>query len=46
MKEIDWERVAAELDAFGWGVIPGLLAARDCEAAAALYERSIFNDAG
>lgn len=36
---IDWERVGEELDAFGCAVIPGLLAAKDCEAAAALYER-------
>ena len=39
MKEIDWERVAEELDAFGCAVLPGLLAPQDCEAAAALYER-------
>jgi uncharacterized protein len=39
VKEIDWERVAGELDAFGCAVIPGLLAPRDCEAAATLYER-------
>ena len=39
MTEIDWERVAGELDAFGCAVLPGLLAPRDCEAAAALYER-------
>ncbi len=36
---IDWEQVGEELDAFGCAVIPGLLAAKDCEAAAALYER-------
>jgi len=36
---IDGERVGEELDAFGCAVIPGLLAAKDCEAAAALYER-------
>ena len=36
---IDWDRVGEELDAFGCAVIPGLLAAKDCEAAAALYER-------
>ncbi|KFI05957.1 2OG-Fe(II) oxygenase [Massilia sp. BSC265] len=39
LKEIDWERVAEELDAFGCAVIPGLLAPQDCEAASALYER-------
>lgn len=37
--EIDWERVAAELDAFGCAVLPGLLAPQDCEAASVLYER-------
>ena len=37
---IDWEKVGEELDAFGCGVIPGLLAPEDCNAAAALYERS------
>ncbi|MEW6759465.1 MAG: 2OG-Fe(II) oxygenase [Pseudomonadota bacterium] len=36
---IDWDEVAHELDAFGCAVIPGLLSAKDCEAAAALYER-------
>lgn len=36
---IDGDRVGEELDAFGCAVIPGLLAAKDCEAAAALYER-------
>ncbi len=35
----DWEGVGEELDAFGCAVIPGLLAAKDCNAAAALYER-------
>lgn len=39
LKEIDWERVAGELDAFGCAVIPGLLAPQDCEAVAALYDR-------
>lgn len=36
---IDWNQVAQELDAFGCAVIPGLLSATDCTAAAALYER-------
>ncbi len=35
----DWDAVGEELDAFGCAVIPGLLAAKDCNAAAALYER-------
>jgi hypothetical protein len=36
---IDWDKVGQELDAFGCAVIPGLLAPKDCMAAAALYER-------
>jgi hypothetical protein len=36
---IDWARVGADLDAFGCAIIPGLLAPRDCVAAAALYDR-------
>ena len=36
---IDWARIEADLDAFGCAVIPGLLAPRECAAAAALYER-------
>ena len=40
MSPVDWERVGQELDAFGCAVIPGLLAPQDCEAAAALYERT------
>ena len=39
MKAVDWERVGADLDAFGCALIPGLLPAQDCMAAAALYER-------
>jgi hypothetical protein len=34
---IDWERVAAELDASGCAVVPGLLAPEDCAAYAASY---------
>ena len=36
---IDWDKVGQELDTFGCAVIPGLLAPKDCLAAAALYER-------
>jgi hypothetical protein len=36
---VDWARVGEELDAFGCAVIPGLLSAQDCVAAAALYDR-------
>ena len=36
---VDWERVGADLDAFGCALIPGLLAPADCMAAASLYER-------
>ncbi len=39
MKDVDWERVGADLDAFGCAVIPGLLPHADCMAAAALYNR-------
>jgi len=36
---IAWDRVEEELGAFGCAVIPGLLPAKECTAAAALYER-------
>ncbi|NNG25255.1 2OG-Fe(II) oxygenase [Telluria aromaticivorans] len=39
MIDVDWERVAGELDAFGCALIPGLLRHADCMAAAALYDR-------
>ena len=39
MSEIDWQRVADELDAFGCAVLPGLLGPQDCAAVAALYDR-------
>lgn len=35
----DWDRVGADLDAYGCAIIPGLLAPQDCVAAAALYDR-------
>jgi uncharacterized protein len=35
----DWSRIAAELDEQGWAVLPGLLAAGDCEKVAALYDQ-------
>jgi hypothetical protein len=38
---VDWERVAAELDAFGCAALPGLLAAEDCAA----FAQSYTNDA-
>jgi hypothetical protein len=34
---IDWPAAAADLDAQGWAVLPGLLSARECDAAAGLY---------
>ena len=37
MKEIDWDRVGAELDACGCAVVPGLLAPRQCALFAAAY---------
>ncbi|MEJ0070239.1 MAG: 2OG-Fe(II) oxygenase [Pseudomonadota bacterium] len=36
---IDWERVAADLDARGFATIPDLLAADDCATLAALYDQ-------
>lgn len=35
---IDWPRVAADLDAVGHVVIPGLLSPQECEATQALYD--------
>jgi hypothetical protein len=35
----DWSVVAADLDAQGFSVIPGLLSAEDCAATAGLYDR-------
>ena len=35
----DWTRIAAELDAQGWAVLPSLLDVADCDATAALYDR-------
>lgn len=35
---IDWPRVAADLDAGGHAVIPGLLSPQECRAMAALYD--------
>ena len=37
MNGIDWERVGAELDAYGCAVLPALLDAEQCEAYAAAY---------
>ena len=39
MSDVDWDRVGADLDAFGCAIIPGLLSPEDCVAAAALYDR-------
>jgi hypothetical protein len=36
---LDWERVAADLDRWGYARIPGVLGARECERLAALYSR-------
>ena len=35
----DWTHIAAELDAQGWAVLPGLLDNAACDATAALYDR-------
>ncbi len=37
---IDWTRIATELDARGWAVLPHLLDAADCAATTALYDRA------
>lgn len=34
---VDWAAVAADLDGFGCAVLPGLLSAAECDAAAGLY---------
>src|SRR5207249_2199355 len=34
---IDWIRVGTDLDAYGWAMLTGLLAAEECQAIAALY---------
>src|SRR3569832_2242413 len=38
MTEIDWDLVEESLNREGWAVLPGLMAARDCRAIAALYD--------
>ena len=35
----DWGLVSAELDGQGWAILPGLMAAADCDRIAALYDR-------
>jgi uncharacterized protein len=37
--ELDWPRIAGDLDAFGCALVPGLLAPADCEALVALYDQ-------
>jgi hypothetical protein len=37
---VDWPRVAADLDAAGWGQIPRLLSAEECGALAGLYDEN------
>jgi hypothetical protein len=34
---IDWPAAAADLDARGWAILPGLLSGAECDATAALY---------
>ena len=34
---VDWDRVAADLDAQGFAVVPGLLSARECRSVSSLY---------
>jgi hypothetical protein len=38
---LDWLAIANDLDREGWAVLPGLLAAEECAALAALYESEI-----
>lgn len=35
---IDWSAAAADLDAHGWAVLPGLLSPQTCDATAGLYD--------
>jgi len=39
MTKRDWTHIAAELDAQGWAVLPGLMEDTVCDATAALYDR-------
>ncbi|PZQ57615.1 MAG: proline hydroxylase [Novosphingobium pentaromativorans] len=36
-KEVDWQRVSADLDREGWAVLPGLMSEPECAAVAGLY---------
>ena len=36
--EIDWERVSAQLDAYGWAMLEGILSAEECRGIAGLYD--------
>ena len=36
---VDWPRLAADLDAQGWAVIPKLLGEQECDSTAALYDQ-------
>jgi uncharacterized protein len=38
LEAIDWGRAGAQLDAWGWAMIEGILSAEECKAIAALYE--------
>ena len=41
----DWAKAEADLDSFGWSLIPGLLAASECDAIAASYaDDSLFRN--
>jgi uncharacterized protein len=37
--ELDWPRIAGDLDSSGCALVPGLLAPADCEALVALYDK-------
>lgn len=36
--EIDWQRVSAQLDAYGWAMLEGILSAEECRGIAGLYD--------
>lgn len=37
---VDWAAVAADLDAQGWAILPGLLSADECDGVTGLYDES------
>ena len=39
LESIDWPRIASDLDAQGWAVMPKLLSAKECDTVASLYQK-------